>query len=170
MFEATGCFYHYCPCQEARPSLAEKDIERGNKKREMDQMGKQYIKEKGYIIVEMWECEWWNLYKTTTSVREHLGESFPYKRPLRKESLLEQIRSGKLIGYVQCDIEVPEEFKMKFANFPTILKNTNVGRHDIESLVQDYAEKRGLLCQPRKMLISSYFIENGTPITPLLLF
>ena len=47
VFEAMGCFYHYCPCQEAPPSLTEEDNERGNKKREMDQMRKQYIKEKG---------------------------------------------------------------------------------------------------------------------------
>ena len=135
----------------------------------MEQMRKQYIKEKRYIVAEMWECEWWNLYKTTC-VKEHLSESFPYKRPLREESLLEQIRSGKLFGFVQCDIEVPEELKKKFANFPPIFKNTNVGRHDIGSLMQDYAEKEGLLCQPRKMLISSYFHENGTLIIPLLLF
>ena len=83
MFEAMGCFYHYCPCQQARPSLTEEDIERGNKKREMDQMRKQYIKEKGYNVVEMWECEWWNLCKTTSCVKEHLRESIPYKRPLR---------------------------------------------------------------------------------------
>ena len=70
VFEAMGCFYHYCPCQEARRlSLTDEDIERGNKKREMDQMRKQYIKEKGYNVVEMWECEWWNLYKTTTCVK-----------------------------------------------------------------------------------------------------
>ena len=102
----------------------------------------------------MWEYEWWNLYKTTC-VKEHLRESFPYKRPLREESLLEQIRSGKLFGYVQCDIEVPGELKEKFANFPPIFKKTIVGQHDIVSLMQDYAEKHGLLCQPRKMLISS---------------
>ena len=118
----------------------------------------------------MWECEWWNLYKTTTCVKQHLRESFPYKRPLREESLLEQIRSDKLFGYVQCDIEVPEELKWKFANFPPIFKNTNVGRHDIGSLMHDYAEREGLLSQPRKMLISSFFLENGTLITPLLLF
>ena len=146
-----GCFYHYCPCQEARPSLTEEDIERGNKKREMDQMRKKNIKEKGFNVVEMWKCEWWNLYKTTTCGKEHLRESFPYKRPLREEILLEQIRCGKLFGYGQCDIEVPEELKKKFANFPPIFKNTNVGRHDIGSLMMDYAEKEGLLCQPRKM-------------------
>ena len=118
----------------------------------------------------MWECDWWNLYKTTTCVKQHLRESFPYKRPLREESLLEQIKSVKLFGYVQCDIEVPEVLKKKFANFPPIFKNTNVGRHDIGSLMKDYAEKEGLLCQPRKMLISSYLLENGTLITPLLVF
>ena len=53
VLEAMGCFYHYCSCQEARPSLTEEDIERGNKKRETDQMRKQYIKEKGYNVVEM---------------------------------------------------------------------------------------------------------------------
>ena len=99
-----------------------------------------------------------------------MRESFPYKRPLSEETLLEQIRSGKVFGFVQCDIEVPLELKKKVANFPPIFKNTNVGRHDIGSLMQDYAEKQGLLCQPGKMLISSYFLENGTPITPLLLF
>ena len=103
-------------------------------------------------------------------VKEHLRESFPFKRPLREESLLEQIRSGTLFGYVQCDIEVPEELKKKFANFPPIFKKTNVGRHNIGSLMQDYAEKEGILCQPRKMLISSYFLENGTLISTLLLF
>ena len=71
---------------------------------------------------------------------------------MREESLLEQIRSGKLFGFLQCDIEVTEELKMKFASFPPTFKNTNVGRHDIGLLMKDYAEKEGLLCQPRKML------------------
>ena len=36
--------------------------------------------------------------------------------------------------------------------------------------MKDYDGKEGLLCQPRKMLISSYFLENSTLFTPLLLF
>ena len=79
----------------------------------------------------MWECVWWNLYKTTTCVKELLRESFPYKRPLREESLSEQIRSGELFGYVQCESEVPEVLKKNFANFPPFFENTNIGRQDI---------------------------------------
>ena len=36
--------------------------------------------------------------------------------------------------------------------------------------MNDYAEKEEPLCQPQKLLISSYFLENGTPINLLLLF
>ena len=72
VFEAMGCYYHYCPCQEARPSLTDTDIQRGVKKRQQDEMRRDYIQQKGYQIVEMWECEWWSLYKTYASVKSHL--------------------------------------------------------------------------------------------------
>ena len=55
---------------------------------------------------------------------------------------------------------MPEELKKNFANFPPVFKKTKVGRHDIRLLMEDYAEKEGLLCQPRKKLISSYFLET----------
>ena len=61
VFEAMGCYYHYCPCQEARPSLTDTDIERGVKKRQQDEMRREYIQQKGYQVVEIWECEWWSL-------------------------------------------------------------------------------------------------------------
>ena len=56
VLEAMGCYYHFCSCQKARPSLTEQDIERGNKKREMDDMRREYIKEKGYKVEKMCEC------------------------------------------------------------------------------------------------------------------
>ena len=45
--EAIGCYYHYCPCQEARPSLADADIERGVKKRQQHEMRRDYIQQNG---------------------------------------------------------------------------------------------------------------------------
>ena len=38
VFEAMGCYYHYCPCQEARPSLTDTNIERAVRKRQQDEM------------------------------------------------------------------------------------------------------------------------------------
>ena len=132
VFEAMGCYYHYCPCQEARPSLTDADIEKGIKnERQQDEMRRDYIQQKGYQIVEMWECEWWSLYKTDASVKSHLRENFPYKRPLSEEQLLQGVIDGQLFGYVQGDIEVPEHQRSHFSNFPPIFKSTEVSRNDI---------------------------------------
>ena len=75
--EAMGCFYHFCPRQELRPSRIQKDIPRGSKKRDLDAMRRHYIQEKGYKVNEMWECEWWRLYKTTNTVKQHTRKHFP---------------------------------------------------------------------------------------------
>ena len=91
VFEAMGCYYHYCPCQVTRPSLSEKEVERGCKRREMDEIRRAYISNKGYNVVEMWECEWWKLYRSNSLVKQHLRESFPYKLPLTEKSLLQRI-------------------------------------------------------------------------------
>ena len=75
-FEAMGCYYHHCPCQEARHSLSDTDIEKGMKNRQQEEMRRDYIQQKGYQIVEMWECEGWSLYKTNASVKSHLRDNF----------------------------------------------------------------------------------------------
>ena len=88
----------------------------------------------------MSECEWWRLYKTTNTVKQHIRDYFPYRRSLAAEQLLEEITKGRLFGYVQCDIEVPENLRANFANFPPIFKNTLVRKSDIGDLMKNYAE------------------------------
>ena len=105
VFEAMGCFYHFSPCQELRPSLTEEDFQRGSRKRALDALRRHYIPEKGFNVIEMWECEWWRLYKTANTVKQHIREQFPYRRSLAVEQLLEEIKEGDLFGYVQCVIE-----------------------------------------------------------------
>ena len=83
---------------------------------------------------------------------------------------MQEIKSGKLFGYVQCDLKVPEHLKSYFANFPPIFKNTNVSWNDIGDLKKEYAEKEGIMSKPRRLLISSFHLINWTIITPLLLF
>ena len=169
VFEAMGCYYHHYPCQKARPSLTDTDIERGVKKQQ-DEMRRDYIQQKSYQIVEMWECEWWRLYKTDAPVKSYLQSKFPYKRPLSEEQLLQRIIDGRLFGYVQCDIEVPEHLRDYFSNFSPIFKNTVVSRDDIGHLMKEYAEKEGIMPQPRRMPLSCFIPTNGTIITPLLSF
>ena len=109
-FEATGCYFHYCPCQEALPSLIDIKIMRGIKKRGKDRLRKEYIQQKGYKIFEMWECKWWELYRTDATVKNQLRANFSYKPPLSEERLMQEINL-MLLGYVQCDLKVPEHLK-----------------------------------------------------------
>ena len=108
--------------------------------------------------------------KEEENVRNHVRKNFPFKLPLKQESLLAKKRDGEMFGYVQCDLEVPTGLKYKFSNFPPIFKNFNVSRADIGDYMRDYAVENNLLKQPQRMLISSFNLENGTIITPLLNF
>ena len=169
VFEAMGCFYHFCPCQELRPSFTEEDIKRGSRKRELDELRRSYIQEKGYTVIEMWECEWWRFSKTTNNVKLQIRENFPYIGSLTEQQLLQGTKKGFLFGYVQCDIEVPENLGANIANFPPIFKNTLVSQSGIGDMMKIYAEEEGILSQPRIILISCFTLQNGTLITPLLL-
>ena len=45
-----------------------------------------------------------------------------------------------------------------------------MSRDDIGKMMKQYAENGNIMVQPRRMLISSFILTNGTIITPLLLF
>ena len=56
VFEAICCFFHFCPGRDPRPSLPEEIIQRGSKKGELDALRRHYIQEKGFKVIEMWDC------------------------------------------------------------------------------------------------------------------
>ena len=103
-----GCFYHFSYCQEARLSLTKQNFVRGNKKREMDDMRREYIKEKGYKVEEVWECDWWESFKTNENIKNHVRTQFPFVRPLSTDSLLAKPKD--------CVIR-PEWTKKQIQNF-----------------------------------------------------
>ena len=169
VIEAMACYYLFCSCQETRPLLSEQDTERQNQKRKMDELRQQYIK-KGYNIQEMWDCECWEHIKTDSSVENHFKTNFPYKRPLSTDSLLKTKRNGSLFGYVQCNLIVPDELKPTLSSFPPIFKNFDVCCKDIGEYMKKLTEENDLLKNPQRMLISSFKLQIGTIITPLLNF
>ena len=145
-------------------------MQRGIRKRVHDELRRDYLRNKGYNIVEVWECKWWERVKEEENVRNHVRKNFPFKLPMKQESHLAKIRDGKMFGYIQCDLKVPDGLNYKFSNFPPIFKNFNVSRADIGEYMREYAIENNLLKQPQRKLISSFKLENGTIITPLLNF
>ena len=89
---------------------------------------------------------------------------------LREERLLENFNTAGLFFCVECSIEVLEKLWDPFANYPFIFKKIDVGRGDIGPFMKQYDEKERLLSHPSRLLIPSFFLENGTINTPFLLF
>ena len=111
------------------------------------------------------------MYKTTNTVKQHIREHFPYRRSLATEQLIEEIKKGKFFGYVQFDIEVPENLRANFANFPPIFKPILVSKMEVfGDLMKNFAKEERFLYQARKISISGITLQNGTLITPLLVF
>ena len=94
------------------------------------------------------------MYKTEFIVKQHLCQSCSNRKPIREEKFVNKIIPRSLFGYVQRDIEVPENLSEAFANVPPIFKNISFGRDDIGPFMIKYAEKQGLLSQPRRLLIT----------------
>ena len=48
IFEAMGCYFHFCACQEARASMSEEETQKRLKKREYDELRRDYLRNKRY--------------------------------------------------------------------------------------------------------------------------
>ena len=113
--------------------------------------------------MDMYECDW--LYKTHDSLKQHRRESFPYKATVREKTLLENTKNGICFDCVQCVIRKPDNLQVKFAKLLPSFKKINVSRTGLGPQMKEYAERGELPIQPRRMLITSYFMEHGTIIT-----
>ena len=59
IFEARDCYFQFSA--EARASMSEEETPRGLRKREYDELRRKYLQKKGYNVVGIWECNWWEL-------------------------------------------------------------------------------------------------------------
>ena len=93
-----------------------------------------YIRDQGYNLVEMWECEWRRLKKTSSQVQQSIDSKFcrpqDHHKTLTEVEILSAIRNKSLFGVVECDIRVPDALKPGFAEMPPIFKNTDISRDD----------------------------------------
>ena len=162
VFEPMGCFHHFCLCQDLRPSPTEVDIQRGSEKKELHALRQHFLQEKDFNILELWDYERWRLCKTSNNVKQHIREHFRYKRSLAAEQILEEIKKRIFYGYLQYDIEVPENLRSNSHNFPPILRNTLVSKIDIGHLMINYAEEGRLFSLPgkRRYPVSVYDMEH----------
>jgi hypothetical protein len=131
----------------------------------------QYIKDQGYNVVEMWECQWLVSIKRDLELSRFIENR---KRPcdglvtMTEDQILIAVMDEKLFRALEVDFHVPDDLKSKFAEMPPIFKNIEVSRDDIGYHMKTYAEERNVMNQPRKCLFGSMLGEKIMVISPLL--
>jgi hypothetical protein len=134
-----------------------------------------YLKDAGYQVEEIYECQWKKFKSTNKEVKiflDHLHSKTKWSRQHKKsattEEILKAVRNDELFGIVECDIHVPESKLDYFDEMSPIFKNTDVSIDDIGDHMRDYALTHDLMKKPRRMTVGSLFGEKIMLITPLL--
>ncbi len=76
--------------------------------------------------------------------------------------------NNELFGFVQVDIETPEDLKEKFSEMTPIFKNADIKFDDIGEYMQNYHTENNIPFNKGKILIGSYFGKEILLYTPLL--
>ena len=173
VFQFHGCWWHGHNCYLTKgKEMNEKRKKPMAELREETTANSKYIRDQGYNLVEMWECQWRRMKKTNSAVQYFMNRKF--HRPLDHHQTLDQnqiikaIRDESLFGVVECDITVPDHLKPKFSEMCPIFKNTQISKEDIGEYMQTFAEEQHIMPQPRRSLIGSYFGEKILLATPLI--
>ena len=98
----------------------------------------EYIRSKGYRVVEMWECEWPQMKRTNRELQRFIAtevrRTLDTIKIMSLEGILSEVRNECLFGCVEVDIHVPDHLKEKFSEMCPIFKNTEISRADIGDL------------------------------------
>ena len=173
VYQFHGCFWHGHECALNRgKDFNEKRQKPMAELREETRANTEYIRSKGYNVVEMWECEWRQIKKNNRELQRFIASEVRRTLDTDKiviaERILSEVRHERLFGCMEVDIRVPDHLKERFIEMCPIFKNTEISRADIGDFMQTYAEGHNILAQPRRSLIGSVKGEKILLATPLL--
>ena len=92
------------------------------------------MREKGYTVEIIWEIDWQVLITQRPEIKVHSKQHRTYthfKKYLNQNQIIQCIQDGRLFGFVECDIEVPDHLKDYFSEMTPIFKNTEVSLNNI---------------------------------------
>ena len=131
-----------------------------------------YIREKGFNLVEIYECQRRRMKRSNPDIKHFLASEF--HRPLDKQKTLDEkqiiqaVKKGSLFWCQECDIRVPDHLRSKFIEMCPIFKNVEISRVDIGEYMKNFGEEHGIMNRPRRSLIDSFHGEQILLATPLL--
>lgn len=162
VYEFYGCYWHCHECLAGMQNIEKDCVEAQNWIKEKEA----YIKDLGFKLVTIWECEWHKVRKHFLRTTRKFQDLYWVPESEMRKAILD----GSVFGFAKVDIYTPDELKCEYADFPPIIKHAQVGRKDIGDFMEKYAEKTGQLKKPRNNLISSYFGEKIVMSTEMIKF
>ena len=132
----------------------------------------QYIREKGFNLVEIYECQWRWMKRSNPEIQHFLTSELhrpqDKQKTLNKGQIIQAVKEGSLFGCVECNIRVPDHLKAKFSEMCPIFKNVEISRDDNGECMKNFGEEHGIMNRPRRSLIGSFYGEQILLATPLL--
>ena len=157
VYEYYGCYWHGHPCS---PATYNADRWRGTLERESNLRDTL-----GYNVISIASCEWWRMpeSKDWYSLPPQVDNESS-----TMESIINDIMTDKLFGFVQADYHVDPSDYEKFSEFPPIFKNCEITIADIGEHMQTYCRSITRKVGVKRSLISSMHVKGQLILTPLL--
>ena len=180
IYEFLGCFFHGHSC--IKPSNLEQHTQRFAKTQER----LSFLRNNGYEIVSIWECEFRKQLTENEAMKCFIDERYPtfYKENkgcTTESQILEGVMQEKLFGFIEVDIQVPDSWdqvKFKpatdlnptkyFEEMSPLFCTTEVEFESIGEHMRDHALKYGLSTKPRTLLVGGLKAECILLSSPLL--
>lgn len=169
VLQFSGCYWHSHCCTNVPVGRGGDEIS-DTENRLQTYNNLQYLQKLGVKLFHIWECEHDDRKHNNLEYKEICNsvKTYPDKRyMLTEETIIEDIKTGKIFGLVEIDIHTPDNLKSNYAVWQPIIKHAIISRSDVLTHMREFAESNGLLKKPSKSLIGSYFGNKILMATPL---
>ena len=170
VLQFSGCYYHSHMCSSTPIGFHDNvELDKQNKKNNYANLD--YIKRLGYKVMHIWECEFDYMKHSDHRVKkfcEELDFVVDKRYQLTEQCIIDEVKSGKLYGMIECGVTVPERLRPIFEEFQPIVKHANLSLDHVGERMKSFAKRHKLLARPRKTLLCSYFADKILLGTPLL--
>lgn len=132
VYEFNGCYWHKHPCSLNPREQSEEDKKRYRKTLEREE----FLRKMGYEVTTIWECEFKRLRRENIILNTQ-PDTFlsPFTQKKRKgvseREIIEGVMEGTLVGFLLVDMEVPDDQREYFKDFPPIFVNQTISKEQI---------------------------------------
>lgn len=165
-----GCYYHSHGCESCPSGIGQDEIaDLENRLNTYENL--RHLRLQGFTVISIWECQFTAMKITKPEVRDYCNQLdflIDKRYKLTQKQIIEEVKSGTLFAFVECDIETPDHLKDTYSEFQLVIKHSLMSRDDVSPTMKAFAEKHDLLKKPTKTLLCSHFANKILMSTPLL--